>query len=226
VNIALPPRLASVDVQAPLLALLTRYVSAPTAQSILSLAKQRTGISSAAIDRAQLRRLIEPIERGLRLFVADPARAAECRAELDAMVNSGAEASTHERQALRIEIIVEDDVARARTAARNFSSSIGFSVLGQTRLTTAVSELARNIVLYAGSGHLELKSTSPVPGIEVVAHDAGPGISNLAQIMAGDYRSRFGMGLGLRGVKKLADRFDVVTGVGRGTKVTFMMRVA
>jgi serine/threonine-protein kinase RsbT len=97
-------------------------------------------------------------------------------------------------------------------------------VLGQTRLTTAVSELARNIVLYAGTGQVEVRPTSP-PGLEVVARDNGPGIANLARIMGGDYRSRHGMGLGLRGVKKLAERFDVQTAPGRGTTVTFAMKV-
>jgi serine/threonine-protein kinase RsbT len=103
--------------------------------------------------------------------------------------------------------------------------ALGFSVVGQTRVMTAVSELARNIVQYAGEGEIELSPTSQPPGVEIVARDRGPGIPNLDRIMVGNYRSRLGMGLGLRGVKNLAERFDVRTEIGRGTLVSALVRV-
>ncbi len=98
-------------------------------------------------------------------------------------------------------------------------------MIGQTRLMTAVSELARNIIQYAGEGQLDLTPTSTPPGVEIVAKDRGPGIPNLDRIMAGNYRSRLGMGLGLRGVKRLAERFDVRTGAGQGTVVSALFKV-
>jgi serine/threonine-protein kinase RsbT len=91
---------------------------------------------------------------------------------------------------------------------------------------TAVSELARNIVQYARSGQIVLSPRSSPPGIEIVARDAGPGIADLDAIMDGRYRSKLGMGLGLRGVKKLAERFDVHTASGRGTTVSALLRTA
>ena len=90
---------------------------------------------------------------------------------------------------------------------------------------TAVSELARNIVLYAGEGQIELKLLTSPQGLSVVARDHGPGIANLEQIMAGDYKSRLGMGLGLRGVKRIADRFEIQTAPGQGTTVSFSLKV-
>ena len=101
---------------------------------------------------------------------------------------------------------------------------MGYSSTGQTRLATAVSELARNIVQYAGEGEIHFLPTA-APGIEVVAKDHGPGIPNLEQILNGTYKSRHGMGLGLRGVKRLGDRFEVQTAAGRGTTVSFHLRV-
>jgi serine/threonine-protein kinase RsbT len=89
---------------------------------------------------------------------------------------------------------------------------------------TAISEVARNIVLYAGQGQIEIATVKR--GIEIVARDRGPGIANLDQVLAGNYKSRMGMGLGLRGVKKIADQFDIQTAPGRGTTVRFTMRVA
>ena len=213
------------DLAEPLLALLTRYVSLPTAQSVLTLARRRAGMAFGGIDRAQLGELLGPLDRGLRLFLVDPKQAAECRRGLETLAGGpGGAAPAAPAEGLILEVSVEDDVARVRREARDFAATQGFSMVGQTRLTTAVSELARNIVQYAGAGQLEIRVTSP-PGLEIVARDRGPGIANLDQIMAGNYRSRLGMGLGLRGVKKLADRFDVQTGPGRGTIVTFAMKV-
>lgn len=124
-----------------------------------------------------------------------------------------------------MQIRVEDDIARARSEARDLGSTMAFSVVGRTRLVTAVSELARNIVLYAKEGQIELLPVASPAGITVTASDRGPGIANLEQIMVGDYKSRLGMGLGLRGVKRLADRFEIQTAPGQGTTVTFFVKV-
>jgi serine/threonine-protein kinase RsbT len=124
-----------------------------------------------------------------------------------------------------IPIRIEDDITRARSESRELASKLGFSVVGRTRLVTAVSELARNIVLYAGEGQIELKLLTSPQGLSVVARDRGPGIPNLEQIMSGEYKSRLGMGLGLRGVKRIADRFEIQTAPGQGTTVSFSLKV-
>ncbi len=211
------------DLLEPLLALLARYVSLATAQSVLALARRRTGIHGAGLDCGQLREMLGSIEHGLRMFITDPKLAADCSRGLMTLASGQPVAALPE--ALTLDVRIEDDVARVRRDARDFAALRGFSQVGQTRLTTAVSELARNIVQYAGVGQLEIKATSAPAGLEIVARDRGPGIPNLDQIMAGNYRSKLGMGLGLLGVKKLADRFDVQTAPGRGTTVTFSMKV-
>ena len=71
------------------------------------------------------------------------------------------------------------DIARARSEARQLATALGFTVIGQTRLMTAVSELARNIIQYAGEGQIDLTPTTTPPGVEIVAKDRGPGIPNL-----------------------------------------------
>jgi serine/threonine-protein kinase RsbT len=200
------------------LAILTRYVSPPTARSILGLAEQRVG----ATGTSDLRHLLDSIEHSLRLFVTDPVQVRKCRASLEELSDNLPR--THD--SVVVPIGSEDDIVKARMEARRVAVQIGFSTVGVTRLMTAVSEVARNIVLYAGQGQIEVVPTNAPRGIEITARDRGPGIRNLDQILAGNYKSRLGMGLGLRGVKKLADRFDVQTAIGAGTTVRFSLRVA
>jgi serine/threonine-protein kinase RsbT len=203
------------------LAVLRRYVSAPTAQSILDLARQRAGKSATPLQAAALRELIVHVERSLRLFVADPAQAAACRTDLDRLAAKTLGATV---TSLTCHIGIEDDIAGARGNARDLAVALGFTLVGQTRLVTAVSELARNIVQYAREGDIEFLKVDVPRGLQVTARDRGPGITNLEHVMTGNYRSRSGMGLGLRGVKKLADKFSIDTGAG-GTTVSFMLEV-
>lgn len=208
----------------PLIEVLQQYVSAPTANGIVNLARARIGRREGDLDRGRLREMLEPIGHNLRLFVADPARRSECLTALTAVVNG--EVSEPVSASLVLEIRVEDDIARARVAARDLAARAGFSTVGQTRLVTAVSELARNIYQYAREGRVEVRRTAAPPGLSIVATDRGPGIPNLEEILAGNYKSKQGMGLGLRGVKRLAQRCEIQTAAGRGTTVSLFMRVA
>ena len=210
------------ETQEEILAVLRRYVSEPTAQSILNLARRRAGITTTSLEPAHLRDLLEPIAGSLRFFMADPRRVDDCLRVLGGL-NSAAAPSPPTN--VLVAILSEEDIARARAESRNAAMAQGFTVVGQTRLVTAVSELSRNIVQYAGKGEIEFRALNAPGGVEVVARDQGPGIPNLPQIFAGAYRSRLGMGLGLRGVKQISDRFDIVTGPGKGTIVTFTMKV-
>lgn len=122
----------------------------------------------------------------------------------------------------------EKDIATARLEAWSEAVRIGLSKFTSVKVATAVSELARNIVFYAGKGTVEFRShkDDKGPALQIVASDTGPGIDprKLEEIWAGTYKSQRGMGKGLAAVKKLVDDFQLDTGPGRGTKVTCLFR--
>lgn len=122
---------------------------------------------------------------------------------------------------LRLRIQYEHDVVAARQRTRQIAEALDFDTQQQTRLATAVSEIARNAFSYAGGGEIEfsLEGTTAPQLLLVVVSDRGPGIGNLEQILAGRYQSETGMGLGLVGAQRLMDQFRVTTEPGLGTKV-------
>jgi serine/threonine-protein kinase RsbT len=124
-----------------------------------------------------------------------------------------------------IPILREDDVVRARNVARELASSVGFVGVRRTRLVTAVSELAHNIMRHATQGEIELTSVPSAGGLAIVATDHGPGIENLDQILLGEPEGRSVAGLGLRGIKRLAERFEIQTAPGQGTTVSLFVKV-
>lgn len=122
----------------------------------------------------------------------------------------------------------EKDIATARLEAWSEAVRIGLSKFTSVKVATAVSELARNIVFYAGQGIVELRALKDErgPALQIVAVDKGPGIEprKLEEIWAGTYKSQRGMGKGLVAVKKLVDDFHMDTAPGRGTTVTCLFR--
>ena len=125
---------------------------------------------------------------------------------------------------LAVEIRQEQDVVLCRQRARQIAGLLGFTQPEQTSVATAVSEIARNAFRYAGRGRAEF-ALAPAdeqgrPLLVVRVTDQGPGIPNLQQILAGQYRSTTGMGLGLLGSRRLSDRFDVASEPGKGTTVS------
>jgi serine/threonine-protein kinase RsbT len=128
----------------------------------------------------------------------------------------------------RLPIEQEKDIATARLEAWSEAVRIGLSKFTSVKVATAVSELARNIVFYAGKGTVELKTLKDDrgPALQIVAVDGGPGIEprKLDEIWAGTYKSQRGMGKGLVAVKKLVDDFHLDTAPGRGTTVTCLFR--
>ena len=116
----------------------------------------------------------------------------------------------------------EWDIVVARNTGRTMCSHFGFSASAQVKIATVISELARNILTYAQTGEIRLEVGVRAGRVmmEVQAHDHGPGIDDVEGILAGHYRSRTGLGQGLRGSKRLVDEFDVQTGRGKGTSVT------
>ena len=120
----------------------------------------------------------------------------------------------------------ENDVVATRQRARRLAELMGFERPDQTRLATAVSELARNAFSYAGGGEAEFSvAFNSTPQLLIARiSDAGPGIANVEDIFSGQYRSATGMGLGLVGARRLMDRFDIETEAGAGVRVSVGMQ--
>lgn len=121
-----------------------------------------------------------------------------------------------------IPIILESDTIVARQRGREIARSVGFNLVDQTRIAISISELARNILLYANHGRIEMETIRYVDslGIEIRAIDEGPGIADLELAMLDGYSTSQGLGMGLPGTKRLMDEFHVETSAGVGTTVT------
>jgi RNA polymerase sigma factor (sigma-70 family) len=115
----------------------------------------------------------------------------------------------------------DPDIVHARQAAREMAQRVGFTGADPTLLATAVSEVSRNIVRFAGRGSVTIELLEePRSGIRVVARDAGPGIRDVDQALEDGFSTYGGLGLGLPGTRRLMDQFSVVTEQGRGTTVS------
>jgi serine/threonine-protein kinase RsbT len=121
-----------------------------------------------------------------------------------------------------VSIANADDIVTARERGRALAAQVGFSGSDLTVIATAICELARNIIDYATSGAIELEPVerSGRAGIMIVARDRGPGIADLQRALAAGYASGPGMGLGLPGVRRIMDEFEVASLPGAGTTVT------
>jgi signal transduction histidine kinase/CheY-like chemotaxis protein len=123
---------------------------------------------------------------------------------------------------LRMEIRYEHDVVLARQRARQIAAALKFDAQDQTRIATAVSEIARNAFQYAGGGLVEFRiEKTPPPTLQISVSDKGRGIANVQEILDGKYVSRSGMGLGLIGAKRLMDSLSIDSAPATGTTVTF-----
>ena len=132
----------------------------------------------------------------------------------------------------RVRLIVEknehlairagDDVVRARQAVRALALQAGFSLVDQTKIITAASEIARNTLDYGGGGELtlELLRDGARRGLRLTFTDRGPGISDIEQALKDGYTTGNGLGLGLSGAKRLSNEFAIDSKPGAGTKVT------
>jgi serine/threonine-protein kinase RsbT len=122
----------------------------------------------------------------------------------------------------RVVIGSEADIVTARQQGRALAQRLGFASSDLTVIATAISELGRNILNYAGSGEIVLRPTRAgnKHGILVAARDQGPGIPDIALAMQDGYSTSNGLGLGLPGTRRLMDEFDINSVVGQGTTVT------
>jgi serine/threonine-protein kinase RsbT len=123
---------------------------------------------------------------------------------------------------IHVAINADQDIVLARQKGRALAAELGFSAVDATFVATAISELARNIVAYARRGEITLQAVrgSSRQGIVVVASDDGPGISDIGQALRDGFSTSGSLGLGLPGVRRLMDEFEIDSRPGRGTTVT------
>lgn len=133
---------------------------------------------------------------------------------------------TRQRGAAKGEVSIavqsDHDIVTARQKGRELAVQMGFSSTDATLIATAISELARNIILYAKRGSITLKLVNEggKPGIEIIACDQGPGIRDIKRAVQDGYSTSRSLGLGLPGVRRLMDEFEIQSEVNRGTTVT------
>ena len=174
-----------------------------------------SAVGATRLPRDQLDSLVGEVVNVVALFGGT--NAARLLQEIDA--ETGGELSLAPRDAV-VPIVEEASVVEARRQAGLIATKLGFRAVQRTKIVTATSELSRNIHMYAGTGEIAIRVlAAPRAGMLVRAADSGSGIPNVEQVLTGAVRSKRGMGLGLQGVKAMADDFTITTGPG-GTTVS------
>ncbi len=195
-----------------LIAVLTRYMSGVNAHSVVGRAVRHSLLNPEQLSVRDLEAMMPTLDRGIRLFV-EPSRQAQLWSELEAL--GGRKGSSSQT----VNIRTEQDISQARVLAKAMCENARARSFVAQKVATVVSELARNIVSYTPGGAIELvMSNDGQARILVRATDTGGGIGNLDEVLSGKYRSTTGLGRGLLGVKRLADKFNIKTGKG-GTQV-------
>ena len=124
----------------------------------------------------------------------------------------------------QIPVVTDQDVVRVRQLVRTVAVAVKLSLVDQTKLVTAASELARNTLVYGGGGTVEVTRVHNErrAGIRIVFIDQGPGIADLGLALTDGYTTGGGLGLGLSGARRLVDEFDIETEPGKGTTITIV----
>jgi serine/threonine-protein kinase RsbT len=121
----------------------------------------------------------------------------------------------------RISIERETDIVTARQKGRELAAACGFSSSEQTLIALAISELARNILVYAQTGEIVIMAAAEDRrGIEIIARDQGPGIKDVELALRDGYSTTKSLGLGLPGARRVMDEFEIDSALGKGTTVT------
>jgi len=131
---------------------------------------------------------------------------------------------SEDEEMTKVNIASSADIIAARGKGRELAMKMGFNVVDQTKITTAISELTRNIVTYAGKGEVTIEKaqseTGDKNGIVVVCVDEGPGIKDIGLVLKGGVSTSGSLGLGLSGAKQLMDEFEIKSKPGEGTIIT------
>jgi serine/threonine-protein kinase RsbT len=119
-----------------------------------------------------------------------------------------------------VPVVSEADIVAVRRRVRETSAQLGFSLVDQTKVVTAASELARNTLIHGGGGAMELITLNgPRVGIRLTFQDNGPGIPDIQMALRDGFTTGSGLGLGFGGAKRLVNEFEVTSRAGEGTKV-------
>ena len=120
-----------------------------------------------------------------------------------------------------VPITSEPDVVTVRRRVREVSAQLGLSLVDQTKIITAASELARNTIIYGGGGALQIQTLNgPRVGLRLTFEDHGPGIPDIQLALRDGFTTGSGLGLGLGGSKRLVNEFEIVSRPGEGTRIT------
>lgn len=119
-----------------------------------------------------------------------------------------------------LDIRTSQDVVRVRQRVRTLAVEAGLSLVDQTKIVTAASELARNTLDYGGGGHVVTELlTAPRRGVRLTFVDSGPGIRDIDEALRDGFTTGSGLGLGLGGAKRLSSEFDIASTPGQGTRI-------
>lgn len=134
----------------------------------------------------------------------------------------GLDAASANGAATQLPLRTEEDMVRLRAHVRQRAVELGFSLVEQTKIITAASEIARNTLRHGGGGeaNIEIIERAGTRGLRMAFSDKGPGIADIVRAQTDGYSSAGGLGLGLGGARRLVDEFDLQTAVGVGTTIT------
>ena len=209
------------NIQQELLQVLNSFTGSVVSQSILQLSVRMADVDLENLSLEGSERLADCIRHGIDTFVREPRKRDACLFRVRQVIRSSGSGFRSSLETDRVVISEESDILHARTIGQSLIRTLGFSTTDQTKIVTVISELARNIFKYAGSGTITVtKLTGTKRGVEIVAHDTGPGIADVEEVMTGHYHSTSGLGIGLSGSRKLMDEFTIETHPGKGTTVT------
>jgi serine/threonine-protein kinase RsbT len=201
--------------QAQILSVLEKFVSSMNAQVMLRRAIQDAGVSPERFHQDDLPRVCQCLRNGITLFV-EPRHRDTLKQLLDDLGRGPGKALNGRTT---IAIGLEADISHARFEARRICETLGANGFIVQKVTTIVSELARNIVNYTPGGTIDLiPAYGARASISIRASDSGTGIPDIALVLSGRYKSRTGMGRGLLGCKRLANRFQIESGA-KGTQI-------
>jgi serine/threonine-protein kinase RsbT len=222
--------MSSNDTSHEIVTVLRSYFSAPIARALLTSTLRRAKLPHESIERQEMSAAVAALEDVLPNYISDAGRRTECIRGLRLLVGGRAaprahtpppraEVVTTTSTSTIIHIRTPDDVVNACEVGRDIARNVGFSDVDQVKVATATAELTRNVLLYAKVGEMRLASLeAPRRGIEIEVSDEGPGIADIDLVLSGHYRSRTGMGMGLRGTKRLVDTFELASSPA-GTRV-------
>jgi len=218
-----------------------QYLPIGIARAVVKSTLRRMGLPPERLEHDELAGFVSTLEQSLPMYIVDPERRGECVGKLRELLphaQRSALPSPRPRAPARekprpspappaaeppaggtVRVRTAADVVDACDLARETARRLGFSLLDQTKIATATSELARNILLYVGDGEVRVATLESPRAIQISAVDSGAGIPDVGLVMNASYRSRTGMGMGLKGARRLMSDLEIQSRVGAGTTI-------